>query len=276
MKKILIPTDSLSFNEQAVDYAIKLFKNEHCDFYFLNTYNYCSNSLDALELLHAEDEWFDEPKEDSLQKLGDLIEKYSLSNNNPKHKFYAISECLDTIKAVEKHIEKQSIDLIILSANKDKKVDKVSTSILNHIRSCPVLFVSSNSEISEVLKITIVSDFQQKVNTEDLELFNIPQVSTNVKIQVFVLGKHEGLSISAKNNVQEFIEYLRATLKISVIVKYITSTDVLVRYANSHTDSIMCIIDKKPDLFRKIGLFNSNVMPTLNYLHGNTVLLLHQ
>ena len=35
-------------------------------------------------------------------------------------------------------------------------------------------------------------------------------------------------------------------------------------------------IDKKPDLFRKIGLFNSNVMPTLNYLHGNTVLLLHQ
>lgn len=276
MKKVLIPIDSLSFSDQTIDYAIKLFKNVHCDFYFLSTYNYFMNSLNALELLHAEDEWFDEPKEKSVEKLGVLIEKYSLSNRNEKHRFYAVSECMETLDAVKKNIEELSIDLVILSTQETKKVDKQNSNILNNIRTCPVLLIRSNSRVHKILQITIVSDFQQKINTEDLDLFNLPEVNTNLKLQVIVLEKHEKLSKSEKNNLQEFIEYLRASLKISVGIKYITSMDTFESYANSHSDDIVCVIDNKPDWFRKIGLVDSKVIPTLNYLQTNNVLLLHQ
>ena len=47
-------------------------------------------------------------------------------------------------------------------------------------------------------------------------------------------------------------------------------------YAISHLDDIICIIDKKPDFFRKIGLYKSNVISTLGQLRTNTVLTIHQ
>ncbi len=278
MKKILIPIDYRTFNHQAVDYAIELFKNETCDFYFLSTYNYVSNSLNALEILHAYDDWYDEPKEASMNRLGDLIKKYSVIAEKNNHKFHAISECSDLVSAIKKNVDALSLDVIILSNDRKAKrvVDKTLANILDKIRSCPVLLVSTCTEVCDVMQITIASSFKQKINIDDLESFALPVVHVNFELQVLVLEKAERLSESEKDNLQTFIDSLRVTFNITIKVAYIGSKDQFGRYASSHLNSIMCIIDEKPNLFRKTGLVKSNIITALNNMQGNTVLMLHQ
>ena len=85
MKTILIPTDFSATSYQTIDYVIELFENDHCEFYFLNVYTFDVAGLNAIEMLQADDDWFDEPKQESINKLGKLVERHTLKSNNLKH-----------------------------------------------------------------------------------------------------------------------------------------------------------------------------------------------
>ena len=73
MKKILLPIYLNHHNCDAIDYAVKFFKREVCEFYFLNTYNYNVQGLNAIQLLQADEDWFERPKLESQKRLGRLI-----------------------------------------------------------------------------------------------------------------------------------------------------------------------------------------------------------
>ena len=92
MKKILIPTDFSLNSYQTIDSVLKLFKDNVCDFYFLNTYSYNISGLDALGLLHVDEDWFDKPEEESIRKLGKLIERYTFKSKNAKQYIYTKQE----------------------------------------------------------------------------------------------------------------------------------------------------------------------------------------
>ena len=73
MKKILIPIDFKFNSHDAIDYAIRFFKREQCEFYFLNTYTYDISGLNTIDLLQADDDWYDKPKCASEDNLGYCI-----------------------------------------------------------------------------------------------------------------------------------------------------------------------------------------------------------
>ncbi|MEZ4792404.1 MAG: hypothetical protein R2783_02715 [Gelidibacter sp.] len=162
MKKILIPTDFSLNSYQTIDYVTELFKNENCEFYFLNTYTHGVAGLSAIELLQADDDFFDIPKEESLKQLGKLVQRYTLNSNSQQHTFYAISESVGLIDGLKSNIEKIGIDLVILTGNAEKPVGKNTQTILEKIRSCPILIVPPHASMTKGIHLTIASRFQRK------------------------------------------------------------------------------------------------------------------
>ncbi|WP_452223460.1 universal stress protein [Lacinutrix chionoecetis] len=276
MKKILIPTDFSLNCYQTVDYITKLFANEYCEFYFLNTYTYNASGLNAIEMLHADDDWFDKPKRESLQKLGKLVARYTLTPKNDKHEFNAISEYMSLVDGIKKTIEEIDIDLIILTSSVEKTAGKNIESILEKIRSCPILVVPPHASVNNGVYLTIASDFKQKINTIEIGKFVKALENTTINIGILVLEEQNTLTSDAVDNLESLIIFLKLVLGKQIDVEYIQPKFRLKDYATSHLDGIMCIIDKKPDLLRKIGLYKSKVISTLKKLNTSTVLTVHQ
>ncbi|WP_139957980.1 universal stress protein [Flavicella sediminum] len=276
MKKILIPTDFSLNSYQTIDYVTELFINEPCEFYFLNTYTYDVAGLNAIEMLFADKEYFDKPKEESLEQLGKLVERYTLKSTHIKHEFHAISECLNLVEAMKKYLEEINIDLVILTRKAVKTIGRNTEHILENIRTCPILLVPPHACAKDGVYLTIASDFKQKVTTNEINKFCKILANPNFKIGILVLQKQNSLSTRVRNNLESFINYLKEISNNPIGLEYIQPSYRLKDYAGTHLDGIMCIIDKKPDLLQKIGLYKSDIIPTLGQLASNTVLTIHE
>ncbi len=276
MKKILIPTDFSLKSYQTIDYVCTLFKHEYCEFYLFHTYSYEVTGLDAIELLHADEEWFEKPKIESLKQIGKLREHYRLKFNNPKHEFNAISECIQLIDGIKKNIEEIGIDLVIVSGKAEKMFGRTTKSILDRILACPILMVPPHASICQGIHLTIASDFKQKINTLDIDNFCETIENTNIHIGILVLEEQKRLTNLAADNLESLRNHLKEHLKHPIGLEYIKPSYRLKDHAICHKEGILCVIDKKPDLFRKIGLYKSNIMATLEPLYSNTVLTIHQ
>lgn len=276
MKKILIPTDFSLNSYQTIDSVLKLFKDNVCDFYFLNTYSYNISGLDALGLLHVDEDWFDKPEEESIRKLGKLIERYTFKSKNANHRFHAITEYSGLLEAVKKHQELLGIDLIILSGGTNKKSDRENESILENVRSCPILIVPSHPSIDRKISITIASDFKQRINTGRIDQFRKGLVGKDIEIEILVLDKQNQLSETVADNLEAFVVYLRQFQNTKINLDYAETDGQLKAYASSHPNGIMCLVDKKPGFLRKIGLFKSDVVTKLKQLNAISILAIHQ
>lgn len=276
MKKILIPTNFSRNSNVAINYVTELLKEEYCEFYFLNTYSYDVSGLNAIELLPADDAFFDEPKEESLRQLGALVEHCTLDSDNDKHSFYAISENSGLIESIKTNVEKIGIDLVIVSGNSNKTVGKNTGMILEKVRTCPVLIAPPNTSICKGLCITIASDFKLRINTIEIDKFIKTFKNTKLDIEILVLEEQKNLTAQVASNLESLSTYLKQLLEKESNIEFIQSGYGLKEYAASHNDHIICIIDKKPDLLRKIGFYKSNVISTIGKLRTNTVLTIHQ
>lgn len=276
MKKILIPTDFSLNSYQTVDYITNLFKKENCEFYFLNTYRYESTGLSAIEMLQADDEWFERPKEQSLKKLGKLVTNCTLKSKNVKHSFHAISENRNIVDGLREHIDKIGIDIVVLTSKGLSTLGAKTENILEKVRSCPVLIVPPHATTCNGITLTVASDFQNKINTIEIERFIKALENTNTQISVFVLKEQSTLTDKVAENLETFLGYLKQFSCNAIGLEFLKPAYKLKDYASAHNDEIMCVVDNKPDLLRKIGVVKSKVISTLKKLNGNTVLTVHQ
>ncbi|WP_179345001.1 universal stress protein [Winogradskyella ursingii] len=276
MKKILIPTDFSLNSYRTADYITNLFKNVKCEFYFLNTYRYENSGLNAFEMLQADDEWFERPKKESLKKLGKLITHYTLKSNNDKHSFHAISEHRDIVEGVNDSVNNILIDVLVITGKGTSSLSATTESILEKVRSCPVLIVPPDATACKGLTLTIASDFQQKINTTEIERFIKALENTNTQIGILALKEQNNLSDKAAENLEILLDYLKPLSSKPIDLEFLKPTYRLKDYASNHNNEIMCVVDNKPDLFRKIGILKSNVLSTIAKLNNNTVLTIHQ
>lgn len=276
MKKILIPTDFSKRSYQTIDYITTLFNNEYCEFYILNTYKYETSGLNAIEMLHTDDDWFDRPKQESLKQLGKLITRYTLKTINPKHTFHAISESKSLEEGIRQNVDELGIDVVILTGNGLEALGITTKNILEKIRSCPILIVPPNATASSGITLTIASSFQEQINTNELERFIRALENTKTQIGVLVLKAQNTLSDKAADHLEQLLEYLKTRSRAPIGLEFLPTTLDLADYAQSHNDEIMCVVDKKPNLFRKIGVVRTKVISKLNKLGTNPVLTVHQ
>ena len=280
MKKILIPIDFKRSSYDAIDYAVKFFKKEECQFFFLNAYTYDVNGFNAIHLLQANDNIFEKPRHTSEISLGQAVNKYIHNNSNEKHRFNAISECSSLVDAIKKTIKEVEIDLVVLprkdNANKSmERYSKNTRNIIDNIRECPVLIIPSSAKMHENPKFVLASYFGLDVPKAELENWYSLIKIANGSIKIVTLSSKEGLSELQKANQSKVCSHLEMHFKKPIKIEYIENAAALKKFAKHHSDYIICLMDRKPDFWRKLGITHSRITD-LGPLPSTPVIALHR
>lgn len=280
MKKVLIPINFEPGYRKVIDYTINFLSHQPCQFFFLNTYHYDIEGLNALSLLHYDTDDYDKPKNESEDNLGKAIHQFSSANAIPHHSFNAISECADLIQGIKSTIADVEIDLVVLPGNhcslaSTDGYSKNTRRIIENIRECPLMLVPASAEFQKTPTFVIVTDLEMTLPDSELSDWYSLVTAAQGQIAIFVLSDTKNLSPRQRLNQDALRIRLERLSNQPIPINYIESVDAIKNVANNHPDYVFCLMDGKPNLWRKVGIAHSQIT-NLGPLSSAPVIALHQ
>lgn len=279
MKKILIPIDFELNNYDAIKYAINFFKQEACEFYFINTYTCEIDALDALSIIQEYDARFEKPRVASEKNLGELIQRFSFESQNKKHRFNAISQCSNLIEGIKKTIEEIGIDLVILPGKNTingtaEKYSKNTKRVIENVRECPVMIIPSSAKLQKDPEFVLVSSFEEELPKAELQnWYELVKIAKGT-IKIVTLSGKDKMTPLQKENLNRVHFQIETNTLQPIRIDYVETVRDLKDFANYHSDYIICLMDRKPDFWRICGITQSQIT-NLGPLKSTPLIALH-
>tara|TARA_R110001632_G_scaffold5789_3_gene23347 strand:+ start:892 stop:1731 length:840 start_codon:yes stop_codon:yes gene_type:complete len=274
-RRILCPTDFSKNAQNAIEYAVKLFKNETCVFYILNTYN---AEPYTMELAIARD--LEEFREKSIGGLRVILEWLSHDDNSRNHEFHVVSECGNLLDIIKTMVDKQDIEMVVMgtqgATNSRIEIFGSQTVLaMEEIRNCPVLAIPSKTIYKEIKEIVFPTDYRTTFKRREFQyLVDIAKMSNSSIVVLNVVNKNESLDedqVTNKNLLKDYFEdldYSFHTLKNKDIQAAINS------FIESRGSDMVSFINRRHSFFGMI--LSRPMVKNLNYHTGIPVLALHE
>ncbi len=271
-RRILCPTDFSKNAQNAINYAVELFKDKTCVFYILNTYDLASYSM---EITSAGD------LEASRKKsIGGLkITSELLPNDNQNHKFRTISQCGNLIDTMRNIIDEQDIDMVVMgtkgATNSGQKAYGSQTVLaMEEIRNCPVLAVPEKTIYKEIREIVFPTNYRTIYKRREFQyLVDIANIS-NASIKVVKVFKKEGDLDSDQINNQNLLKDYFEGLDYSFHSLYNNEVQTAINeFIRSRGSDMVAFINKKHSFFRM--MLSRPMVKNLGYYADIPVLALH-
>ncbi|WP_411030512.1 universal stress protein [Spongiimicrobium sp. 3-5] len=203
-KRILLPTDFSKNALNAIRYALELYKNETCDFYFLNAYQVNGYSIDSMMVPEPGEMAYEAAKkasEDGFTKLMAILKL----NSQPNHTYHTVSTFNSLLYAIKNMIAINDIDLIIMGTKGATGSDAVifgtnTVNIMENITECPVLAIPEDFKFSPPNEIAFPTDY--KTPFKRRELNNLLEIAKmhNTSIKVLHVKQAPKLSTVQQSN----------------------------------------------------------------------------
>ena len=245
---ILLPTDFSDNAWSAALYALKLFNNEPCTFYFLHTWTF-SNSGSRTYITST---YLDTLKDESKKRLEELKDQLKAESTNAKHKFKVIHSTNSLLPTIKKAIKKHKINMVVMGTKgatgaKEFLFGSNTVNIINKIKLCPVLVVPDAYDFVTPEQIAFPTDFNRFYGEELLPLKQLSKLYGS-KIRV--------VHINQSDNLTEKQNYNLAMLKA---------------YLEDYQSSVHWMPDfgtKEQSIRNFIEELNINILTMINYEHS--------
>ncbi len=263
MKRILLPTDFSDNAWNATEYALRLFEQQECTFYFLNTYTPSipssrfmmpsSNSSNRLEEISRVN------SEKGLQKV---VHKARKLSNNPLHSFDCISSFNLLVEEVNQVIEERDIDLIVTGTKGASGMDEVfmgsnTVRIIKSSKKCPILAIPQYFKFSTPKEIAFATDFKRFYSQSELKPLLELAAQFRAVIRI-VYVQHE---IRPLSEIQEF--------NLKMLRKFLGDQEHFI-----HTVSELASVSQTLELFtQQLGI---HLLALLNYPHSYVERVTHE
>ena len=198
-KKILLPTDFSDNAWNAIIYALKLYANETCDFYLLN-----SIKIKGSTMSNFSSKLSSTIRKSAFKDMLDLKQMIERVNANANHNFEILVSNADLKDALETAIKKHTIQMIIMgtkgaSGAKEFFFGSNTVNVINKVRLCPILTIPDQFDFVEPKKIAFSTDFNRLYKEEELAPLKEVTDLYNSEINIVHLNNEEHL-----NEVQEY------------------------------------------------------------------------
>ena len=198
-KKILLPTDFSDNAWNAIIYALKLYANETCDFYLLN-----SIKIKGSTMSNFSSKLSSTIRKSAFKDMLDLKQMIERVNANANHNFEILVSNADLKDALETAIKKHTIQMIIMgtkgaSGAKEFFFGSNTVNVINKVRLCPILTIPDQFDFVEPKKIAFSTDFNRLYKEEELAPLKEITDLYNSEINIVHLNNEEHL-----NEVQEY------------------------------------------------------------------------
>ncbi|NNJ88827.1 MAG: universal stress protein [Eudoraea sp.] len=251
MKRILLPTDFSSSAWNAIEFAMKLFKDETCKFYILHTYTPALYRLDYLLGGPNFSAIPDSEVELSIKGLEKTVRDMKRLSQNPKHQFEMVSAFNILSHEVNDQTITKNIDLIVMGTKGATGAKEVfigsNTVYVLRKATVPVLVIPENASLLSIKKILFPTDFLTKYKEHEFQKISemaerfhasivVVHVVENYKLSEGQLKNKEHLSRLLKNIPHTFVE-LTDDLMPFAIFDYLeeASIDLLAMMNKKHS-----------------------------------------
>jgi len=276
-KRIVLPTDFSKNALNAIRYALDMHANEKCEFYLLNVYQVKGYSTKSIMVPEPGDVDYEAAKKYSLDGLDKQMELLSLHEENPKHRFYKISQFNSILYGVKSVIDKKDIDLVVMGTKGAGGTRLTifgthTVNIMEKVTECPVLAVPENVRFSPPKEIVFPTDFKASFKRREIQV--LLDIANNHKSAIRVLHILEGSKLS-KN--QENNKVLLDHMLDEVDHSFHTMTDVkvqkgIVTFIQSRGSEMVAFMNKKHMFFGSI--LSNPLVKQLGYYSEIPILVL--
>lgn len=269
MRKILIPTDFSENAMNAIKYAIDLFKYDISEFIIMHAYQdevYADESLINEKTLDTVSE---NVRKESEKELEIILKTIHTISPNPRHTYNVISANNILIDEVDKIVEKNNIDIIIMGTKGNENDEKVTfgshtLQVLKYVQ-CPVLAIPENYKYTQPKHILFPTNYLIPYKRRELKLLCEMVSPYRAVIDVLYISPSEKLSMRQKD-IQTFIkeELCKNTINFKVEKnKHIINT--IYRYIKKTHIDILVMVNTRHSFLENI-LFKSTVDELSLYL----------
>ncbi|WP_298899596.1 universal stress protein [uncultured Psychroserpens sp.] len=253
--KVLIPTDFSKNAMQALHYAIKLYENDHCDFYILNVFSATSNIMESLLNMEPGSELYETAKlhsENGLAKVYDMIAMGEY--DNPKHQFKTISVFNNPLTAIKDVVEKKDIEMIVMGSkgetySRATAFGSTAINVMEKVRNCPVIVVPQNAK--KILPKEIVFPTDYKINFKRRELKYLTDIAKKCDATIIVLHvlEQNELDKNQKEKKQLLEDILEGTNYKHHTLPHCSIETAITIFVESRESDMVAFINKKHAFF---------------------------
>ena len=256
-KRILLPTDFSENALNAIQYALDMHEEEKCEFYLLNVFRVKGYSTKSIMVPEPGDVDYETAKKDSLDGLDKQMEILSLRDENPKHRFYKISQFNSILYGVKNVIDKKDIDLDVMGTKgaggtRSTVFGTNTVNIMEKVTECPVLAIPEKVRFSPPKEIVFPTDFKASFKRKEIHV--LLDIAKNHKSAIRVLHIMESTKLSKK---QENNKVLLDHMLDEVDHSFHTMSDVKVQkgintFIESRKSDMVAFMNKKHMFFGSI------------------------
>ena len=275
-RRILLPTDFSINAQNAIEYAIDLYKVDVCDFYILNIYDVEAYTM---ELTAASE--IEKSKQKSIAGLTNIIDRLSIIDDSRHHRFFKVSECGSLIEIMKNLIDKQDIDIVIMGTKGDtdsrKQIYGSQTVLaMEKIRNCPVLAIPANATFKKIREIVFPTGYRTHYKKREFQYLVDIAKNTGAAIRILhVLGMGEQLNEDQLNKQLLLKDYFEGLEYSFHTVHNIDVQEALNAFIESHDIDMVVFINKKHSFFSRIFSRRRPMVKELGYYATIPILALH-
>ena len=178
MKRIILPTDFSDNSINAIRYAMKLFEDNECTFYLMNTYTPAIYQTEYV--LHSPGQigLGDIYQSDSQDQLEELEKKLTKEFKNSKHQIFTHSAFNILVDEVVTMTENEQADLVIMGTQGASGAKEIflGTHTVHVIKKskCPVIAIPAEFDFEPPTSVLFPTDYEVEYDSEEMtELLNL-------------------------------------------------------------------------------------------------------
>lgn len=263
MKNILIPTDFSANAWKAAQYAFSLFKNELCDFYFLNACKpeFYTPDINGDSLAQA--------KIENGKLMKKLLKEVRIINTNQNHRFKSIvaeAWLNDAIIDIQKE---NTFDLVVMGTKGETEPDDriFGTNSMNMIEQTaqvPVLLIPENSIFVPKTRkeMVLATRFDKSLSNYEINFLIDMARKLEASLRILYIQETEKLSEEQENIKEEFHDYFK---DISHSFHTLTNIEVskgIHSFIQSRNSDVLALNHRKKGFFK--NLFSKSLLKELS------------
>ncbi|MCD2259624.1 universal stress protein [Psychroserpens luteolus] len=262
-KNILFPTDFSDNAWSAIVYALKLYAEVECKFYFLH-----STKMSVSTMSNFSNKLLKVMSENAMKELVELKTMAEVSNANANHEFEIILSSSDIETAVKSSIKKYQIDLMVMGTKgatgaKEFFFGSNTVRIIKKVKGCPILVVPDEFNFVPPKQIAFPTDYTRFYDDKELRpLKDLADLFDSKILPVCILSKDKLTDIQDYNMtmLKNYLEHYNTSFhfmpnyakKTDEINDFIALLEVdmlaMINYKHSFIESII-----KEPIIKKIG-----------------------
>ncbi|MGB5480334.1 MAG: universal stress protein [Eudoraea sp.] len=253
---ILLPTDFSKNSGNAISYAMELFKNEKCNFFFLHTYTPSFYRMDYMLGGPMFSAIPDSGVDISLAGLEKTLEDVKKSYKNPNHSYNIISAFNTLTDEINEVTIEKEIDMVVMGtqgATGAKEIFLGSNTVYVLRKAiAPVLVIPENYTFQKIQKILLPSDYL--TNYKDNELSTAIKMVKMNKAKLIVLHVKEEYDLTASQDENKMALYRRLDGLSTTLTELKGSLmpNAILNYVQKNGIDLLMMMNRKHSFFERI------------------------